>query len=109
MMSHEIRTPMNGVIGMLNLLQKTPLDDGQRSQVRIALSSAERKDGKLILRFYEFCGNRTSVGFSGAWVNGRIIEEITPAGEKLGRLKNSAAAFAPFEIKTFAVTNRRTK
>ena len=41
MMSHEIRTPMNGVIGMLNLLQKTPLDDGQRSQVRIALSSAE--------------------------------------------------------------------
>lgn len=41
MMSHEIRTPMNGVIGMLNLLQKTSLDDGQRSQVRIALSSAE--------------------------------------------------------------------
>jgi PAS domain S-box-containing protein len=41
MMSHEIRTPMNGVIGMLNLLKKTALDDGQRSQVRIALSSAE--------------------------------------------------------------------
>lgn len=41
MMSHEIRTPMNGVIGMLNLLQKTPLDEGQQLQASIALSSAE--------------------------------------------------------------------
>jgi len=30
-MSHEIRTPMNGIIGMCNVLQKTKLDERQRS------------------------------------------------------------------------------
>ncbi|MEM9539891.1 MAG: response regulator [Cyanobacteria bacterium P01_E01_bin.42] len=39
--SHEIRTPMNGTIGILNLLQDTTLSAEQRSQVKIARSSAE--------------------------------------------------------------------
>lgn len=39
-MSHEIRTPMNGVLGMLGLLEHTPLDDAQRHQVRVASRSA---------------------------------------------------------------------
>ena len=39
-MSHEIRTPMNGVIGMLNLLSHTKLDETQEHQVHLATSSA---------------------------------------------------------------------
>lgn len=39
-MSHEIRTPMNGVLGMLGLLEKGNLQDFQRHQVAVAISSA---------------------------------------------------------------------
>lgn len=41
MMSHEIRTPLNGVLGMLNLVKRTQLEDKQRYQIDIAKSSAE--------------------------------------------------------------------
>lgn len=40
-MSHEIRTPMNGVLGMLNLIKRTPLSDEQRRQADLAYGSAE--------------------------------------------------------------------
>ena len=40
-MSHEIRTPMNGVIGMLELLLKTKLNESQRHQAYLAQSSAK--------------------------------------------------------------------
>ncbi|VUD47174.1 Signal transduction histidine-protein kinase BarA [Thalassocella blandensis] len=40
-MSHEVRTPINGVIGMLRLLQRSPLNDQQRQQAVLALTSAQ--------------------------------------------------------------------
>ncbi|HEY0836218.1 MAG TPA: ATP-binding protein, partial [Azospirillum sp.] len=39
-MSHEIRTPMNGVLGMLEVLERTPLDADQRSVLAVIRESA---------------------------------------------------------------------
>lgn len=39
--SHEIRTPMNGVIGLLDVLERTPLDTEQRRMVSTIEHSAE--------------------------------------------------------------------
>ncbi|MBC3765068.1 GAF domain-containing hybrid sensor histidine kinase/response regulator [Neptunicella marina] len=40
-MSHEIRTPMNGIIGMLQWLKRTPLDQNQQKNLSVAYDSAE--------------------------------------------------------------------
>ncbi len=40
-MSHEIRTPINGVMGMVRLLQRTPLGDNQQRYLANAMASAE--------------------------------------------------------------------
>ncbi len=39
-MSHELRTPMSGVIGVLNLLERTDLDERQKELTRTAVGSA---------------------------------------------------------------------
>jgi two-component system, sensor histidine kinase len=40
-MSHEIRTPMNGIMGMLQVLQHSPLNAEQRSNIEVAAGSAD--------------------------------------------------------------------
>ena len=41
MMSHELRTPMNGVLGMLQLMETTPLSDEQAEYAALATESTE--------------------------------------------------------------------
>lgn len=40
-MSHEIRTPMNGVLGMVELLERTPLNEEQKDHLQTMKSSGE--------------------------------------------------------------------
>lgn len=67
-MSHELRTPLNGLLGFMNQLGKTRLDDQQRDYLRtINLSSrmllnvindvldySKIEAGKLLIETYEF-------------------------------------------------------
>ncbi len=46
--SHELRTPMHGVLGMLDLLEDTPLDDRQRRYVTVIEQS-----GRTLLRIID--------------------------------------------------------
>lgn len=41
-MSHEVRTPLNGIMGMLRLMETTPLDEEQADFVRTAIKSSNR-------------------------------------------------------------------
>ncbi len=41
-MSHELRTPFNGIMGMMQLLQTTPLNHEQHEFVALAIESSQR-------------------------------------------------------------------
>jgi signal transduction histidine kinase/DNA-binding response OmpR family regulator len=62
-MSHEIRTPMNAVLGMLRLLQKTPLDARQRDYAAKSEGAARGLLGLLndILDFSKIEAGRLSL------------------------------------------------
>jgi two-component system, sensor histidine kinase and response regulator len=87
-MSHEIRTPMNGVIGMAELLQKTPLTAKQRRYSRTITTSASALLAIIndILDFSKIEAGKMSLQLMGTDVR-HLAEEVAQLHAPTGNAK----------------------
>jgi CheY-like chemotaxis protein/HPt (histidine-containing phosphotransfer) domain-containing protein len=76
-MSHEVRTPMNGVVGMVDLVLQTKLDDDQRSMLQTVKDSGHAliKVINDILDFSKIDAGRLEIESSDMSVT-KIVEDV---------------------------------
>ncbi|MGE4061995.1 MAG: ATP-binding protein [Rhodospirillaceae bacterium] len=76
-MSHEVRTPMNGVVGMVDLVLQTKLDDDQRSMLQTVKESGHAliKVINDILDFSKIDAGRLEIEARDMSVT-RIVEDV---------------------------------
>ncbi|MGE3334296.1 MAG: ATP-binding protein [Rhodospirillaceae bacterium] len=76
-MSHEVRTPMNGVVGMVDLVLQTKLDDDQRSMLQTVKDSGHAliKVINDILDFSKIDAGRLEIEFREMSVT-KVVEDV---------------------------------
>jgi len=88
-MSHEIRTPMNGVIGFLQNLEETELNEQQRQYVRVIGSSARALLRVIneILDFSKLSAGKMTLEMV-AFDLGKLVQEPVAVTRQMVRGKN---------------------
>ena len=87
--SHELRTPMNGILGVLQLLDMTRLDDEQRELVRVLKSSADIQMGLIgdLLDVIQLDGGKRVLArkpLVTADLARSVVDMLRPAAEQKG-------------------------
>jgi two-component system sensor histidine kinase/response regulator len=79
-MSHEVRTPMNAVIGLTELVLKSPLAPQQSEYLKLVLESAESLLGIIndILDFSKIEAGKMHLSCEPFWLRDCIVDAIRP-------------------------------
>ena len=96
-MSHEIRTPLNGVLGMLNLLSKTRLDERQTHYGQVARSSAEALLALIndILDFSKIEAGKMQLDLSDFDLHACIEEAVEIFGQRIREATGTGLSHPP--------------
>jgi PAS domain S-box-containing protein len=79
-MSHEVRTPMNAVIGLTELVLKSPLAPQQNEYLKLVLESAESLLGIIndILDFSKIEAGKMQLANEPFWLRDCLVDAIRP-------------------------------
>lgn len=96
-MSHEIRTPLNGVLGMVDTLAQTPVDERQREYLRHIKQSGKTLLNLLdnVLEFSRIEAGKVQlnpVSFSPKRLTEELCELLGPVAERKGLTLSVAVA-----------------